>query len=293
MPHRRSAAQTFPFDPMDAPLNQRGDRSPSRRDRQDLGAPSFELVEVQLATQLRRANLDIFCAPVTTGPIRCGNPHPFSVEVPALSRSVRNEMAHPTRGHVWCTEHPGYGLPYATCARDGSWSSASQDRIWELSRALLEFGGEEAVLPAFEPELDRIVDRGQLWSGQAGRVQMVVGHKHQAHRNCARYWAKRPDRAFLATGFALDTMGLWRRHAWILEPDVVFPRPRPAIVVETTESHKLYFGFVLDLDESLSFCLNHADLLVDVASTTKTHFGFEPDDDAEPSDDWPVVSRDP
>lgn len=118
-----------------------------------------------------------------------------------------------------------------------------------LARGLVGFGGEFAVIPANDPELDTLIQRGQLWGPAA---ETAVGRPHLAHSNASQLWQWHPERVFIATGYALPADGVWRRHTWCVKPT-----EDGTAVIETTEKHELYFGFVLTLHESVRFARLH------------------------------------
>lgn len=123
-------------------------------------------------------------------------------------------------------------------------SMAPQAR--ELSDALEDFGGSFAIMRSSGEDLGKILARGQLW-GPTNRV--IKGADSQCHANSALLFEANQGSLLLATGYALSEDGLWRQHSWCL-----LPAPRSTQVVETTESRLLYFGFALDLAESIAFC---------------------------------------
>lgn len=53
----------------------------------------------------------------------------------------------------------------------------------------------------------------------------------------------------LATGYGLSGDGLWRPHSWLIEPQ----NDGPARIVETTVGRLAYFGYVMDLPQSVDF----------------------------------------
>lgn len=132
---------------------------------------------------------------------------------------------------------------------------------------LVAFGGEFALVPSLEEDLDYLLKRGQLW-GATGK--MMPGAPGQCHMNSALLWEANQDKLFLATGYALSDDGLWRPHSWCIHPGKTKPS-----VIETTVKRELYFGFVMNLEETLRFAFNNSDFGVDVHETTAKRYEFE------------------
>lgn len=116
--------------------------------------------------------------------------------------------------------------------------------LLELRDFLLGFGGEEVCLPAHESDLENILSRGQLWYGD--RVEFMKGEPCECHRNTCYLWLGNKARILIATGYALSDDGMWRQHTW-----GVYPQKKK--IIETTVERVLYFGFVMNLEESENF----------------------------------------
>ena len=107
-------------------------------------------------------------------------------------------------------------------------------------------------MPEVDPDLQMILDFGQIWIGQ-NRVQMKSGEPSQCHVNSAKYWKKEKNKMKgtlgIATGYALSKDNMWRQHSWC-----VLKKPRSYQIIETTTPRELYYGFcMLDVDAEL-FC---------------------------------------
>ena len=118
--------------------------------------------------------------------------------------------------------------------------------IFELRTRLLSLGGHNVCLPVSEPDLDNILERGQLWYGDIAKK--VAGLPSQCHFNSA-HLAKKTLGMMLCTGYALSDDGLWRQHSWC-----VSKTGKKLSIVETTTKRVAYFGFVLNDDETKTFC---------------------------------------
>jgi hypothetical protein len=114
----------------------------------------------------------------------------------------------------------------------------------ELKELLLGLGGRRVVLPALEPDLAALLERGRLWD--ASKVEMRPLRRSSCHSNTASLWCDSQMRVKIMTGYALSDGGLWVQHSWGWNG-------RQA--VETTVGRSLYFGYQLDDGESLRFTL--------------------------------------
>ncbi|MBQ8806613.1 MAG: hypothetical protein IJZ68_09245 [Bacteroidaceae bacterium] len=119
-------------------------------------------------------------------------------------------------------------------------------KLFELRDRLLKFGGEEVCLPAYDEDVFKIMERGQLWYGD--RIHMMKGKPSQCHRNSSYCWEANQDKAVLCTGYALSEDGMWRQHSWLVEL-----RPRRNKIVETTVPRIAYFGFGMTTEEARDF----------------------------------------
>lgn len=107
----------------------------------------------------------------------------------------------------------------------------------QLKEKLLSIGGGEVLLHQVAPsDIDRLLTRGELWSGRKDRMQRM--QHNRCHENSVRLWeGKKGD---LVNGFALSRDGLWREHTWIVNGDMV---------IETTEPRAAYYGARLTEEE--------------------------------------------
>jgi len=111
----------------------------------------------------------------------------------------------------------------------------------KLEQRLLSMGGE-MVVPRREPDQDKILSWGWLWSGDNVRVD--GGTPCNCHGNVAELWRSNPERYRIMTGWSLSDDGLWRQHSWIIDGDTL---------IETTIPREKYFGFVLTPLEAQQF----------------------------------------
>jgi len=102
--------------------------------------------------------------------------------------------------------------------------------------------GGEMVVPRWEPDQDKILFRGKLWTGY--NIKIISGTPNNCHGNVAELWRKNPKRYHIATGWALSEDGLWRQHSWIIDGRTV---------IETITPREKYFGFVLTHLEAQQF----------------------------------------
>ena len=110
-------------------------------------------------------------------------------------------------------------------------------RLFLLKKRLLDFAGDAVCLPAYEPDLENILEYGQFWLGY--NAERKPGEDH-CHSNSARLWKINRDKALICTGYALSADGMWRQHSWLIHR-----KPRSNRVVETTRPRILYYGFAM------------------------------------------------
>ena len=111
----------------------------------------------------------------------------------------------------------------------------------KLEQKLLSIAGD-MVVPRVEPDQDKILSRGRLWSGD--NVRFIRGHPNTCHGNVAVLWWKYLKQYRIVTGWALSDDGLWRQHSWLL---------CRRTLIETTTPREKYFGFVLTSLEAQQF----------------------------------------
>ncbi len=122
----------------------------------------------------------------------------------------------------------------------------SDQRSVDLHKGLLAFSGSHTLIPAVEEDIDRLLERGQLWGATS---KMMKGAPSQCHMNSCLLWeANQEKNIFVATGYALSDDGLWRQHSWCVNV-----RPRSVQIIETTVKREAYFGYVLNYQETLDF----------------------------------------
>lgn len=126
------------------------------------------------------------------------------------------------------------------------WAPGRAAKMFELRKLLLSFGGSEVCMPAYDEDVQRIIDRGQLWYGD--RIHMMKGRPSQCHRNSSYCWEANKDKAVLCTGYGLSEDGMWRSHSWLVEL-----RPRRNKIVETTVPRIAYFGYGMTTEEAWDF----------------------------------------
>jgi hypothetical protein len=129
-----------------------------------------------------------------------------------------------------------------------------QPELRWLRSTLLGLGGQEVRL-IYEPDLDLLEKRGQVWR----KAIMRPGpHRGWCHANAAL--AHQADRSLrLCTGWALSPIdesrledahdalqrGIWVQHSWTLAKYVIEPTHIPRAI---------YFGFVMTAREARRFC---------------------------------------
>jgi len=111
----------------------------------------------------------------------------------------------------------------------------------QLEQRLLSMGGD-MVVPRREPDQDKILSGGRLWTGY--NIKIISGTPNNCHGNVAELWRSNPKRYHIETGWALSEDGLWRQHSWIIDGRTV---------IETITPREKYFGFALTSLEAQQF----------------------------------------
>lgn len=120
--------------------------------------------------------------------------------------------------------------------------SESPAEAEQLKRMLLHYGGEfvDASLDS-DPDLTKLIKRGVMMNGSAALI--MTGKPINCHGNAGTLWLDGVGR--ICTGYALiHNSGQWVQHSWALVSQQI---------IETTVKRDVYFGFVLDDEESKDF----------------------------------------
>jgi tetratricopeptide (TPR) repeat protein len=115
-----------------------------------------------------------------------------------------------------------------------------------LEQRLLVLGGRRMV-PRYEPDLEPLLRRGEIFDEPVG---FVPEEPHECHSNVAQLWNKQRTTVAIVTGYALSEDGFWRQHSWLVRK---YPKIGQARLLETTTRRVKYFGFVLTNDEAEQF----------------------------------------
>ena len=125
---------------------------------------------------------------------------------------------------------------------------ASEPRLADLEKRLLDAGGLVALLFLPEPHVGELLERGrtfpECWP------QLRRDKQSDCHRNAARLFCRTKGAVRIASGYALSDDSLWRQHSWGV-------KAKTRRVIETTEHRLRYFGFVLNDAESMEFLLGN------------------------------------
>lgn len=129
---------------------------------------------------------------------------------------------------------------------DNSWIGylKEQPDLLNLRTRLLSIGGEE-VVPVFEDDLKKILNRGIPLINPI--IKLIRGRPISCHSNSCEYWADHQKASELMTGWGLSEDGLWRQHSWVR---II----KSGKVVETTIPRSIYYGFVMTPEEAGEFC---------------------------------------
>ncbi len=113
----------------------------------------------------------------------------------------------------------------------------------KLEQRLLSMGGD-MVVPRWEPDQNKILSHGKLWTRDNIKILIIGGTPSNCHGNVAKIWRSKPRQYRIATGWALSDDDLWRQHSWIIEERTI---------IETTTPREKYFGFELTPREAQQF----------------------------------------
>lgn len=108
-----------------------------------------------------------------------------------------------------------------------------------LRDRLLSIGGEAVCFAYLEPDIDNILEYGQLWGGENAMIKR--GRVCGCHGNAANLWYYNMHTTRICTGYALSKDGMWRQHSWL-----VWIKKDGNTIIETTESRIAYYGFVMN-----------------------------------------------
>lgn len=122
--------------------------------------------------------------------------------------------------------------------------------LFPLEQRLLESGGIRMVY-RFEPDLKKLLERGEIFDGP---VELFPAQLGQCHANVAHLWNENREGLAIVTGYALSEDGLWRQHSWLIRKNTT---PVQCQVVETTTGRVKYFGVVLTASEAKIFSQNN------------------------------------
>lgn len=117
-----------------------------------------------------------------------------------------------------------------------------QDKINALKIKLLAIAGESFHAPAFEEDIERILEDG--FQASTSGLYVMKGQDNQCHQNSACCWNANRKHSVIMTGYALHN-GTWVSHSWVVDSK--------SNIVETTFPREIYFGFLLTDEEAQKF----------------------------------------
>ena len=183
--------------------------------------------------------------------------------LPNLSKSEIKELISQSKKHIKLADKIN---PYRgdtdwqkNINKDKWWAKGYTGEIEErckknipLRDRLLEIGGCEVCMPAYEEDLEDITEYGQLWDNIG--VKMMKGRPGKCHGNSAELWYNNKDTwrsghaLIICTGYALSADGFWRQHSWL-----VHTTPGSNSIIETTEPRIAYYGFGMTYEQATEF----------------------------------------
>lgn len=120
-----------------------------------------------------------------------------------------------------------------------------------LKEKLLSLGGNN-VKETYEEDVDKLLSNGILFDGKSKLVKM---RQSNCHTNCAIFYQNyskehSKEAIKIVTGWALSTDQTWYQHSWLY-------LTKNKIIIETTLKRIMYFGFILNDEETSEFCFNN------------------------------------
>lgn len=114
--------------------------------------------------------------------------------------------------------------------------------VERLKTVLFDFGGEAVAMNGPSSNLELILQRGKLVSGEGADFRK--GNPSDCHANSGDGFVRFGNQ--IATGYALSIDGIWREHSWNVDQ-------ASGTIIETTELRIAYFGYILDREEAERF----------------------------------------
>lgn len=114
-----------------------------------------------------------------------------------------------------------------------------------LKEKLLKYGGDR-VAETYEEDLDKLINRGELFEPDEVVVRKMTPSR--CHRNCADVYKKNKSLKIVTGWSLLDKV--WIQHTWLYDNEY-------NEIIETTKWRELYFGFILNKEESDEFCYSN------------------------------------
>jgi hypothetical protein len=128
------------------------------------------------------------------------------------------------------------------------WAGEDEGRTESLFQTTDKAGfGGEAALEALAQEaavpwrngsngpngVPHLLAEGRVFSNRG--LEIVEGEPSGCHDNAFAFWAKKPERYMVVTGYGLSKDGIWRPHSWCVDR-------KAGKIIETTERRTKYFG---------------------------------------------------
>lgn len=151
----------------------------------------------------------------------------------------------------------GTSLPTFLAGSCSRHSEKEYRQFQQLHQVLLAVGGTETCFPAFEEDMEKILERGYYRSKSS---RLLQGTPSRCHANVAELWENnhRDKDVTICTGYALSSDGMWRQHSWLLHRYIGgSTRQHREQVVETTVKRLAYYGFELTDAEAQEFADNN------------------------------------
>ncbi len=124
----------------------------------------------------------------------------------------------------------------------------------DLKKILLDEDGS-SVQELYEEDLTDLITQGEFYHPNDYTYKIIKMEPSRCHSNCALFYRNyvednSEEEISIVTGWALSNNNVWYQHTWIMLLD-------DAVLIETTEKRKLYYGFILNYEQIQEFLDNN------------------------------------
>ncbi|WP_318515703.1 hypothetical protein [Photobacterium leiognathi] len=124
----------------------------------------------------------------------------------------------------------------------------------DLETILLEADGTTLSKPSIDEDEKDLIEQGVFFEPDDLPIQIAKGADNRCHANTAACWDANRDKCVIATGYALFN-DVWMQHSWLMLKSS--NSEEEPTIIETTYAAKLYFGILLNNQQSEEFLYNN------------------------------------